>query len=527
MKKTISILLIENNEENYRIIYDTLQNIPHQSYMLDWVSTYDEAISFMKRDLYDLYLVDYHIGPQTGLDILRNAQKIRLSGPVILLSGQGNWQLDQQAIELGAALYLVKDQLVPDQLDRAIRYSIRNIKHKNQLEKLNDQMEKTLYQQSQAIDDQVYKLRKAEKIAKVGYWELNLKDQHFEWSEGLFHIFRLKPSKEPISINTFLEYVHPEDRPSIMPLFHLKAENHPEEQLKSSLLQFEYRVKLASGDIKYLKSVEGIRNHNSSGKISAILGITQDITNRVKLLQKLEASLEKERNLNALKSRFVSIASHEFRTPLATILSSLSLAKRYEQPTHLPKRQKHLNRIHSNVKHLTNLLDDFLSLSKLEEGKMTLNPQNIHLSSFFQEICMEMQSQSRPYQEIIYQVENGEKKVFIDSKLLKNALINLISNAIKYSHDHSVIELVATISSNIIHISVKDQGIGIPDRDQEQIFQRFFRAKNVSDIKGTGLGLHIVKKYIELLKGEISFTSRENIGTTFSITLPYNPSPSI
>ncbi len=231
----------------------------------------------------------------------------------------------------------------------------------------------------------------------------------------------------------------------------------------------------------------------------------------------VKKALEKERELNELKSRFVSMASHEFRTPLSTILTSASLIGRYTEAGTEEKREKHVRRIKSAVGNLTGILNDFLSVSKLEEGRFENQPELFDLEALLNNVIDELKMLAKVNQAIIYN-HTGSKDVFLDLKSVRNILINLISNAIKYSEKDIFIHTIITKKS--IKITVKDQGIGIPEEEQEYLFTRFFRAKNVTNIQGTGLGLNIVRKYLELMNGTITFESKLNEGTMFIIEFP-------
>lgn len=229
--------------------------------------------------------------------------------------------------------------------------------------------------------------------------------------------------------------------------------------------------------------------------------------------------LDREKELNELKSRFVSMASHEFKTPLSTILSSVSLIRRYALDEHLEKREKHIDRIRRSVEHLDGILNDFLSLSKLEEGRI-----NIQLTSFpIAELChgliSDMQGILKKGQNIKFHDDTNGRPITSDKRVLTNALINLVSNASKYSDEGKAIQCSAHFEKDSIVISVIDEGIGIPDEDQKHLFSRFFRAHNAINIKGTGLGLHIVQGYLKLLDGEIEFESELNKGSIFRIRL--------
>jgi len=233
----------------------------------------------------------------------------------------------------------------------------------------------------------------------------------------------------------------------------------------------------------------------------------------------LTKSLEKEKEVNDLKSRFVSMASHEFRTPLSTVLSSISLLAKYSTTEDQPKRDKHIDRIKSSVKTLTDILNEFLSLGKIEEGKVEVRPALFDIGEFINGINNEMNVLLKPGQVINYE-HTGNTSAYTDNSLLKHVLINLISNAIKFSPENAHIMISCKVDNENTTIKITDQGMGIPIADQVHLFERFFRATNATNIQGTGLGLHIVGRYIEILNGSISYESKLEKGSTFKIVLP-------
>jgi PAS domain S-box-containing protein len=235
--------------------------------------------------------------------------------------------------------------------------------------------------------------------------------------------------------------------------------------------------------------------------------------------QEVMRALEKERQLNDMKTKFVTIASHEFRTPLATILSSASLIGRYIHTEEDEKRQKHVQRIKSTVNNLTEILNDFLSLGKLEEGQIRNVPVLFNIADFCTELVEELRPVCKENQVMKY-IHTGENEVCIDRHLFKNILINLLSNATKYSGEGKDIFLNTQLKDKTLFIEIIDQGIGIPEKDLPYVFDRFFRAHNSGTIQGTGLGLNIVKKYIQLMEGTVELLSEVNVGTTIRIQLP-------
>ncbi|MEM0993600.1 MAG: PAS domain-containing sensor histidine kinase [Bacteroidota bacterium] len=243
--------------------------------------------------------------------------------------------------------------------------------------------------------------------------------------------------------------------------------------------------------------------------------------------REIRQAYEKEKELGALKSRFVSMASHEFRTPLTTIGSSAALLARYVLAEQQDKRDKHIGRIKSSVGHLTGILNDFLSLSKLEEGKVDLQIAPINWEHFCDDTLEELQGSLKKRQAIVCQNEAQNLILESDQRLLKNIFFNLLSNAVKYSPAGATITVKSELEEGVLSISVKDEGIGIPKEEQQYLFTRFFRAKNAGNIQGTGLGLTIVKRYVDLLNGNISFVSEEGQGTTFTVKLSISANSSI
>jgi len=276
-------------------------------------------------------------------------------------------------------------------------------------------------------------------------------------------------------------------------------------------------------DITLRKEVEEkLKNYSIDLELQVknrTLILEEAISELEKTKKNLNKALEKERELNELKSRFVSMASHEFRTPLTTMMSSLSLVTKYGEQADLENQSKHITKIKTSIHNLTDILNDFLSLSKLEEGKVEIKLEEFNLEAYIQEIISELKPMAKANQTFVYS-HLGKIEVNLDKKLLKNILFNLISNALKFSPAGGIIEIKTLVSAVEIVIIVKDSGIGIPQEDQEHLFERFFRGKNATHIQGTGLGLNIVNKYASLMNGEINFESTENKGTTFELHIP-------
>lgn len=381
------ILLVEDDEEDYVIINDLLDDIPGKTYDLHWIRNSEEGKKAIQANQYDACLIDYVLNDGNGLDLIQSVQNtMKNQFPLLLLTGQGSLEVDQNALEAGASDYLVKNMLSAYNLDRAIRYNIQHIQNLQEIQELNRNLE-----------------------AKV------------------------------------------------------EARTH-----------------------------------------------------------ELAEALEKEKELSEMKSRFVSLASHEFRTPLSTILSSVSLIEKHNQKNQANEKiTKHVHRIQNSVNNLTEILNDFLSVEKLEEGAIQPNYTFIDLETFCQRIKDEMQEISKPGQKVSYEHQGTDVHFHSDKQLLRNIISNLLSNAIKYSPESTTIHFQTRLDQEKgLQITVADAGIGIPKEELKNMFTRFFRAKNALHYQGTGLGMNIVKKYVDLLEGTIDIQSQENKGTSVHIRIP-------
>lgn len=237
------------------------------------------------------------------------------------------------------------------------------------------------------------------------------------------------------------------------------------------------------------------------------------------VIEKLKKSLSKEKELNFLKTKFIALASHEFKTPLSAILSSTELMAKYADLNNFEKRNEHLSKIKSMINHLNNMLDDLLTLENIESGEINLNITKFNLNDLIRDIYKNSKPLLKKNQQLIFN-NNDDKEIYNDYKIITIILTNLLYNAIKYTNEDGSIKVEIKSNKKNIYFTIEDNGIGIPINEQNLIFTRFFRAKNALYYPGTGIGLNIVKGYIQNLNGSISFESTENKGTIFKVQLP-------
>ena len=351
------------------------------------------------------------------------------------------------------------------------------------------------------------------------------REKHLKLRNGFFS----KPENRPMGENRDL-FAKRKDG-SVFPveisLAHFSQKN--EEHVIAFIIDITVRKsneEVLLGQQKELKRVsDEIRKLNAQ--------LEQKVEDRTKMmkeaLSELEHSrtelsqlLQKEKELGELKSKFVTMASHEFRTPLSTIHSSAALIRKYSRPEDEEKREKHLKRIQDSVENMRDILEDFLSIGRIEEGKTRLQPETFTAAELKEEIShlvTEMQMLAKNGQEIqCHQEVTSDLEV--DLKILRHVLTNLISNAIKFSPEGAPIILKCIDHGDSICIEVSDKGIGIAEEDQKKLFERFFRGENAANIQGTGLGLYLVSRYMELAKGHIKWESAPGKGTTFQLFLP-------
>lgn len=288
-------------------------------------------------------------------------------------------------------------------------------------------------------------------------------------------------------------------------------------KIEQSMLEQQKELEQLANDMRKL-------NTQLEAKVEERTIILREALEKLEQSQtELSEALDKEKQLSEMKGRFVSMASHEFRTPLSTVLSSASLLSKYTTTEDQDKRDRHVEKIRNSVKHLNDILEDFLSLGKLNEGKVEAHCSEFDLKAFLEDTLDEMKGLLKENQHINYE-HHGSVVVSSDKKLLKNIIINLTSNAIKFSEAGKDINVSSSIIENAMKITIADRGMGISETDLEHLYSSFYRGKNAVNVQGTGLGLHIVKRYLDLLGGEIDVSSKLDEGTTFTLMIPFNKS---
>ncbi|MFN7312283.1 MAG: ATP-binding protein [Bacteroidota bacterium] len=658
--ESCKILLIDDDEEDFIITRDLLRSIPGKKCVIEWAENFDLAEG--RLSLFDIFLVDYRLGAETGLDIIRKIKQNNPHAPVILLTGLSDNQIDNEAMRAGAYDYLVKGRIDAEQLERSIRYSLEHAKDLAQITELNQALEKRVEERTAQLSDAVKELeeanttlakqieenkrthqaleyremllRETQRIGKSAGFVWDLSNNFVDYEKEFYELIEAEQNSLANNLNGLKSIIHPSDKPLFDAFFEKAKKGDTQEAV-----ELRYVVP-GKKTIKYVY-VEGRIYNNVRQKATHLIGFTQDITQRKKAeialinsqktlaaiaknypngvigvynknlvcefiegqeLAKLKqdksnflgkniyqsfdehmanihgeyfrrtlmgenavyetefkgnhylnyttplkdegneterivlvvlnitnikqaedqirAALDKANELNEMKSRFISMASHEFRTPLSTILSSLNLLIKYNGIGDEEKFQRHTVKIKSAINTLTEILEYFLSVEKMDAGLIRVEPDEFDMVDYIAHHTDDLREILKESQQLTFQTNVNTCAVYHDKKIIRTILQNLISNAIKYSGEYGMIQVSFEKKEQTIEIAISDNGIGIPEEEQKHLFERFYRAKNAANIQGTGIGLNIIKKYIDLLNGSITFTSKLNEGTIFKVQLP-------
>lgn len=359
------------------------------------------------------------------------------------------------------------------------------------------------------------RLTLAIKASQLMVWEWDARRDTVYLDGSWADFIGAAPGETYLAIDALKQFVHPDDVTAVEKAAIDNARNAAAEY------RVEHRVQTMTGDWKWIMSRGQVVERDADGRALRMIGANIDISQRMRAEAELIATLQRERELSDMKSRFVSIASHEFRTPLATILSSSELIEHYSDTLSAAERAGVLGSIQEAVRRMVALLDDILTIGKSDAGVLKYQGGVLHLRSLCEQILTAFRAGHGKEHTVLF--ENNlepDNPVEMDEKLLHHIVDNLLTNAAKYSAPGKEILLRVMRDNSEFLIEVRDQGIGIPLKDQPRLFESFFRASNVENRQGTGLGLAIVKKAVESHHGQIGFVSEPGKGTCFTVRLP-------
>jgi PAS domain S-box-containing protein len=493
----IKILVVDDDDDDYFIICDYLNEIDKNKFIIDWCKNYESAVERFKLNAYDIYFVDYRLGNKTGLELLKEAVRLHCADPIILLTGNGNRTIDIAAMQNGATDYLIKAELNAEKLERCIRYSL----------------DRSAYLKT---------IRESEKRLKTFFRSgpdaiiiINEHQQILEWN----------PKAEAIFGYTAAEVTGKILSDIIIP-------DQYREVYKNEMSHF---LRTGDGPIPDTpKEITALhkKGHEFYASISVssvkmqdewlFIAFLSDITERKKTEEALihkEAELLQARLLEEKKNEFLSIASHELKTPLTTLKAYANLASIVSKETGSKTVQEYLLKVDQFSSKLDFLINELLDVSRIQAGKLTIACTKVDTHLFLPEVLNGMQQITQTHKIILE--ENGPAKVRVDALRLEQVITNIISNAAKYSPGKEKIIVNSIKRNNEIIISCKDFGIGIPDEKIGKIFECFYRVhEEPNRFSGLGIGLFVSSEIIKQHGGKIWATSNEDQGSTFYFTLP-------
>lgn len=491
----IRVLLIDDDEDDYIFTRDFLEEGKHTRFALSWTPHPAEGLDLILAETFDVYLIDLYLGQANGLELVEKGVAAGCQKPLILLTGSGDRENDMRALELGAADYLVKGEFNADMLQRAILYALRHRQTLNALSLSEMRYRGVIETQTELI------------------CRFNPDTTLTFANEAFARYFQI--DSEKLIGRKLSGLLQHNQKSELVEKVEKVCQHHRSVTFESQIEKGEEEAIWQQWTLQPI--------FDGEQKRLEIQAVGVDITGQKLSEQVLRQALERERELGELKSRFVTIASHEFRTPLTTIMSTSSYLEIAEGKISPEKRVNRLIKIQVAAQNMTELINDVLTYGRGEAEMLEFRPIELDLGNFVEEIVEEITAAHKQTDVIHFHNDLSINRIWIDEKLMRQVLTNLISNGLKYSPLGTAVQVTLSNGPKYFHVEVTDNGIGIPEKDQSMIFDPFHRASNAYEIAGTGLGLAITKKGIEKHGGEISFASIEGEGTTFFLSLPIYP----
>ncbi len=358
------------------------------------------------------------------------------------------------------------------------------------------------------------RLEEAQGIARLGDIEVDCETGERTWSREVFKLYAFPFTPEPPPLEEVIARVHPTDQEALR-AFLEKYQNEAEGVERA----LEYRVIRKDGAIRWLRLTARVNRRGEDGR-RVLSATVQGITERKTLERELLTTIDRERELGRLKTSFLHMVTHEYRTPLGIISSSAQILERYFERLDQEQRSEHLSGIRLNARRLSDLMEEVLFLGKTDSGMVVMQPQAVELTPWLRALANEVVTSLGAERDVRVSVEGGQGRAMLDERLLRHAMSNLVSNALKYSTLDSAVTITAKAVTGWLTIRVSDAGIGIPAEDRLKLFQMFQRASNVGTISGSGLGLVIVKRCVDLHCGTIDIESEPGRGTSVTVRFP-------
>jgi signal transduction histidine kinase/DNA-binding NarL/FixJ family response regulator len=549
MPDTWKLLIIDDCAEDRRIYRRYLLTDPHQSYEILEADSAEDGLALSQTTRCDVILLDFCLPDMSGLEFLSKLkqQQVEVTIPAIMLTGHGDEQVAVQAMKRGVQDYLVKQHLKADVLRLAVRNAIKQSSLQAQLNKTQERQ--------RLIATTALRIRQSLNLEEILHTATVEVQQLLRCDRVVVYQFAPYTDDKTIanSAQSWVSTVQSSNIPDI---------SDGDEEIKDNLQIYKgkicqiYGAGLDSGDLNLSEDFNIITNlvvpinlsnngkqeaklwglliaHQGSGErqwqpdeVEMLNEVSVQLTiaiQQAELLAQTQAALDKEKQLNAFKSQIIATVSHEYRTPLASILAAAHTLKEYGTQLDESKQKRFLQIVEEKARHLAKLVDDMLLVNQFELDKTKFQSTQLNMLQFFSDLIEQHQEIVGNSHELIFQITGNNQDFWGDRGLLRQIFVNLMSNAIKYSPDGGKIEFHLQGKDSQILFYIRDRGIGVPTQDQNNLFQSFSRGSNVDTIPGTGLGLAIAKACVELHGGEISLESQVGEGTKVTVSLPKRP----
>jgi len=530
----LKVLITEDDSITQKLLSESLKNFGYE--LIGAARNRTETLSFIEKNVPDFIIMDVNLGGEDGIDISMEIRE-KHDIPVVFVTGHSDALTIRRIIATESVGYIMKP-VKPSELNTVIDLTYQ----RHLLEKRLKENENLLKLTLNSVGDGMIVTDKFGIITLINPAGQTITGYSEEEAKGKFitDIFRIFSNTDSVLYNKEIKEFLLNNIKIEFAETGLEQKNLGKVSVENTFSKIKDEKGLNKGLIITFRNIEDkiairetLKNLNEDLQ-KRVEKSTAELIHKNQLLeaevskrqlseQELTIALEKEKELNELRTRVVTNISHEFRTPLTSILSSVELIQnRLESMPgeHTEKLTKHIRIITNSVKNLNELLNDILFIGKSDSNKVDVNPVRINTLQFFQTLLEEFRAGSGRNHQVLYRSENLAPEIYTDSKLFRQILTNLLSNACKYSPPGTSVVMEIICENNMMGVSITDRGIGIPDEDQPLIFDLFHRAKNTGDFEGTGVGLSIVKRIVDQLQGNISFESRINIGTTFKVLIP-------
>ncbi|MGB5967941.1 MAG: ATP-binding protein [Spirulinaceae cyanobacterium] len=493
----IHLLLIEDSPTDASLLRKVLVSSGKQEWQLQQVRKLSEAIAICEQGAIDLIFLDLNIPDSQNLETITKLHLAVPNIPIVVLA-EAEGKLALAALNQGAQDYLVKSDITTPLLVKTISYNLERSKHLQKLEESEERFRYIIFENTLQL---MALLTPEGQVLEINRASLQFCDS----------------TKEEVINNYFWEGSAWNYSPKLQNWLQTAVTKAGE----GNLVHQEIELQRARGGIEWIDfSLKPLKD--KTGKVILLIAEGRNIDGQKKAEAKVKEALAKSEEVNELKSKVISTVSHEFRTPLTIIRSCTELLELYEGDHLEPKKRKNFQRIQASISQMITLLNDMLLVGQAEAGKLEFNPVPLDLVAFCRETLEQLKVRITNNQTIHFTSPQEQIRAVVDENLLGQILTNLLSNALKYSPEGETIDLRLSVQKEQAIFTIKDRGIGIPQKELNNLFDSFYRGSNVGNIQGTGLGLAIVQNALELQGGEIKVESELDKGTVFRVLLPLN-----